>query len=66
MSYGISLKTETIKMHNLKSHTKLPSKYNESTCSSQEIASIWISTGVSYTVPIDDKPTKIELYTKGK
>ena len=66
VSYDSSLKTETRKIYQLKSQMKLPSKYKESTRSSQDIAFSWDSTEVDFVVTIDDKPTKSEFYNMGK
>ena len=48
-------------MHQLKSQTKLQSKYMESTPSYLEISSNLVSTEVDYTAAINTKPTKQEL-----
>ena len=58
---GTSLKTETGKMQQLKSHPNMPSKDKESTRLSQDIWSSWFLTEADYAVPIGDKPTESEL-----
>ena len=52
---------KTSKMHRLNSHTKISSKDKESTRSSQDIASSWVSTEAYPTVVIDDKTIKYEF-----
>ena len=58
VSSGNSLKTETIKIHQLKLQPNMPSKDKESNPSSQDVALSWISTEVDYTATINDKTTK--------
>ena len=59
--FGNYLKTETRKMHQLKSQPKLTSKDKELTCQYQDVALSWVSTEVGYTATINDKATKEEL-----
>ena len=61
LSSGTLLKTETIKMHQLKSKPKLQSKDKESTPLYLDLASSWVSTEVDYTTTIYPKPTREEL-----
>ena len=52
-------------MYQLNSQPMLPSKQNESTHLSQDVALSWVSTEVDYISPIEDKPTKQELKLMG-
>ena len=65
VSSGNPFKTDTRKMHKLKTHPKLQSKYKESTPSSLDVASSWVSNEVDYTTGINHKPTKEELDNMG-
>ena len=58
---GDSLKTETSKIHQLKSQPKLPSKDKKPNPSSLDVASSWPWTELYYTGAIDPKSTKKEL-----
>ena len=58
VSSDTSLKTETRNIHQLRSQMKLPSKDKESTPSSTDIASSWVSTEVYHTDAINPRATK--------